>query len=316
MVRCLTAVILLELSMVLLACGGRVDDAPVVGGQPDALTQDARNLYWTTLEGAVVTAPKEGGRAVVLTEARPAGIERGVWVDGSDVYFLGVNDATNRMGLLRAPITGGPAAPVVDALTVAVDASGIYWMESDPAQHRTYDSQLRRRTKTGEVSTLATQVGQALRVALDDEYVYWTDRDAIRRVRKTGGDVADVFTSGFQEEVVQIIVDRSRVYFATCLAAHCDTDSIRSTAKDGTGSTIRYAENQPGHGYAVIAVDDARVYWLSTALPGTDTLHAAPLEGGPTEVITEGSAGSVCDVRVDADRIYWTRRSGVLRKRK
>lgn len=246
-------------------------------------------------------------------------MQRGIWVDDSNVYFISVDDATNRGALLEAPLTGGPPAAVADSANAAVDASGVYWVEGDPTSSPSGGVMIRHRDPDGVISTITTApLGPVWQLGLDDTYVYWADDLEIVRAPKAGGSSNVIASAGMGRQIFAVVVDDTRAYYATCNASECEGEdmSVLSIGKDGSGPTITYAVNEPEFAAPpVLAVDASRVYWLSSTSSGTSSnpqtataaIRAAAKDGSrPPVTVFQGDAGSVSDFVVDDARLYWT----------
>jgi hypothetical protein len=157
-------------------------DTTVLGTYPDGrfgmLALDATTVYWTVVDGEVMAAPKDGGQTRTV----------GAW---------------------------GSPQHVGEAYGLAVDDTYVYWTNWTDAQ---YGAVLRAPKTGGDVTVLASGLDYPVRIALDADYVYWTDtvsgavaNGSVMKVAKTGGD--PVVIAADQAHPYGIAVDATNLYW-------------------------------------------------------------------------------------------------------
>lgn len=204
--------------------------------------------------------------------------------------------------VLRTPKNGGPTdeldfgAPPYAPLALVADATTVYWTDS-----RTSGA-IRARPADESIPAQALIAGQdfPLYVAIDEEFVYWTnDGGLVLRADRGGGGVAMVASSLGDGPAGGLALDATHVYFA-------DTGGGRvfSIPKDGSGQLSVVAANQLGP--LGVAVDDRHAYWTSV---DSGEVKRRSLDGGPVEIIATGQDGPSW-IALGPNHVYWTNRTG------
>jgi len=174
---------------------------------PMGIALDEQTIYWTNhgtkkpdyfQNGSVMKMPRAlppaGEKRKRQVVARPQTAAQGIAVDEGWVYwtsFGGLTQSFCDAAVMRRRKRGGaPEVLVSDtrsAMSIAVDATHVYWVES-------FRSAIRRAPKGGgEAETIAdtdTDAVEASRIlphglAVDERFVYWTVHDS----RRAGGAV-------------------------------------------------------------------------------------------------------------------------------
>lgn len=166
--------------------GGPVETVVSVEG-PRALALDTSTIYFTVygLGSPVMSAPLAGGQATILADAQPNG--RGIAVYQGIVYWGNLGAPGEDGSIMQLPVAGGTPSLVAANQggpgAVAVDASGVYWGNfKQPAQGLTMIP-----LTGGTALNLAPDpVGFGL--AIDDTRAYFANESGeIKSVPKTGG---------------------------------------------------------------------------------------------------------------------------------
>jgi hypothetical protein len=254
---------------------GPVYKVPLDGSLPTVLDSlsattiaiDATRVYTVSPsggnapQGLVVACAKSGCDGNYTTLASG---QNGVWgiaVDDSNVYWTS-QMSNSPGGLMKAPLDGGSAVPLVAATSanaIAVAGGFVFFAGSlGQAQWNLF------RVPVGGGTPVALQVegsaadsgaGTVSTVAADDRNAYYETNDGVvGQVPVDGGAPLTLFTSAHQGPPgLQIAVDAQRVYFI-------DGQAIRSVPIGGGPSTT-IADNQSAPDG--VAVDGNYVYWTN-----------------------------------------------------
>jgi hypothetical protein len=160
----------------------------------------------------LITKPSVGGQVL----ARGIFTAGGVAVFGTNVYWTNSDIAR----IERSDIDGG-FANGGEAVDLAADETRLYWIERDGSVHS-----LDHATPGAPPKLLATDPGVPARIAVDDRFVYWTNRSAgrVMAVPKDGGAIVTVATS--QAGPYAIVADRDGIFWT-----NRDDGSIGAVAK-------------------------------------------------------------------------------------
>ena len=143
---------------------------------PQLLRLDASGLYWTSLDGGLVSWASVDG-----TSTEP------VWSGSTPGNFM--------FGL-------------------AMDDQWVYWREGyHLSSSGTARVARAPRDRSGTLEVLADDQVNPRYLAIDETHVYWTADDAVRRVAKAGGDV-QTLAQGYPS-AHGIVVDEAAVFFCT-----------------------------------------------------------------------------------------------------
>jgi hypothetical protein len=139
---------------------------------PYGIAVDAKSIYWIDWgpgpqRGVVMILPKRGGKPRVLAEAAGDPIGQEIAVDDTHVYF------TRGKDLVRVAKSGGAvgviASGVQTVTSLALDGTHVYAASADT------EALVRAPKSGGPLEVLAKpQMGRPLRVAVDDQYIYYT----------------------------------------------------------------------------------------------------------------------------------------------
>ena len=270
---------------------GLVIGAPKSGGspitlasgqfQPFATAADNTGVYWVSGEGGggiglLEHVPLEGGSSTILVmgSAPDMGEVGDIALDDTNVYWGGFSD------VWTMPRGGGQPVMVCQFLdgsspsSIVVDETTVY-------MNNNVGTLLAVPKTGGTPVTLANQVSQTSstgRLAVDSNYVYWTDPFAgtVERVAKTGGSVTTI-ASG-QNSPLGIAVSGGNVYWTTAYwTTYMDGSIVKVAASGGVPTTIAWGQQ----GATEIAVDDTSVYWVTVgasqgALPDGTVMKLTP----------------------------------------
>ena len=146
-------------------------------------------------------------------------------------------------------------------------------------------------TDGGALAVMATQSGP-WGLALDDEWVYWSNQTSddtghvtnggtIDRIAKAGGPVQTVVSS---PEPSEIVVDDTNVYWND---TYYGANSIWTAPKAGTGSPTLLIKLD-GQLSGGLALDATHVYWVELDNIPYGTLYRIPKSGGTAEAVASG----------------------------
>lgn len=282
------------------ACGGRgpIGAIPVkvVSLGAEGITDlavDGEDLFFTATEdgkGAARRASLDGSNAKTLATFDANATSRLV-VGGESLFSSGANLVvqTPRAGGVAVVFggyqeaTSNPHDPIDLAATatgLSVATRSYMATDTDPGRVDVYDiSGTFNRSMLTEVRA----------TALDDDYVYWTTKSTVMRVRRTPGDPIDApetIAEG-QGSPSAIAVSKTHVYWLNLVSAQ-----VMAAAKGG-GAPVVLATTDAKCAFAIIdsiAVDDSGVYWSAFWAPeedrkpdicfGRSSILRVPLEGG------------------------------------
>jgi hypothetical protein len=165
--------------------GGKATTIATNSSGGGAIAADARNLYWSTTDG-LAQEPLDGGPAVTIGSECDA-----IASDGAYVYYLGsLGNGADDGTVTRVPVGGG--TPVVLATTrpsfmasVALDDRNVYWVEGYGTDFMGAVAAMPK--AGGQVTVLASGLGDAISVVVDDSGIYFANPQgdgSIRRIAK------------------------------------------------------------------------------------------------------------------------------------
>jgi len=233
----------------------------------DGVAADGENVYWITTDGTVnkVSVMSRVQQQLASGQAEPSGIA----VFAGEVYWTNSGDGT----VMKVSADGGDvvqiAAGQVNAEKIAVDSTGIYWVNGFSGGPMTLNGSVKRRASDASADAILSvtppePLEDPLNIAIDSEYVYWTNtaKGTVERARKDGTTGPEMFASG-QENPCGIKVQGDFVYWT-----EYDGNTVQKMPADMSTSPILVALAEGPHD---VAVDDTNVYWLND---DTNTLMA------------------------------------------
>lgn len=196
--------------------------------------------------------------------------------------------------LKRFPITGGAVQTLYSSCNfmpnnIAVDSQWVYAVDWGP------DNIVKVPITGGSPVTVAVANGAVYHrgLSVDNTFVYWADKDGVKRATKDGASTVTLFSD---RRVHDLAIDVAYVYWTRGLIG---SGEIRRIDKSGgTVQTLASGLHYPRDIY----VDESYIYWAE----GT-TLKRVPIVGGvpPTTIYSE--AGSQMNsVVVSGPFLYWS----------
>lgn len=291
---------------------GEAPATPVADAQfgPRNLAQDAENLYWSNADGAIMTAPKQGGAARKIAGVPPPATITWIAADsgpGGDLFVIAAD------AVQRVPKAGGELvlvekdAPKPRAL--AVDADAIFVAHSD------LDSDaaafLARYARDGtNRATLSVDGDDPLTVALHGDSVFWAgstlDYGAVFELPKNApagsGATAKVYRGPSQNDSVYpdlaeaFAVDDEAIYFIEIDVAY------RLPRTQEAKASILF-EPPEGTNPVAFAFDGKDLYIADRRENGAIVRVAKT--GGPPIAVATGQAVPTAIV-ADATSVYFT----------
>jgi len=227
-------------------------------GSLGAPVLDSTYVYWTSLFGPVMKAPKSGGTAVTLSNGNEPGP---LAVDATNFYYGGNNGR-----LYEMPIVGAPKATLLTNVNhgvavfggIAVDATAVYWTASN------YGNVVGKiPTGGGTPVALANPLSEPQGIALDATNVYFTtEAGEVVSVPKGGG--ASVTLASTPGTALAIAVDGANIYWIASEPTDGATSSVLKVPVGG-GSVTTLASMQPTVDAPLsVAVDETSVYWATS----------------------------------------------------
>lgn len=190
--------------------GGPVSIVAQVAGIR-SIALDVSTAYFTEYgDGAPVSsAPLEGGPTTILADSQPNAA--GIAVHEGVVYWANQGSHDAEGGIMRIPATGGTSSVLVGGQgspgAIAVDSSGIYWGNEQPTR-----GVMRAPLAGGSPTQLApdpVRVG----LAIDDDRVFFANLEGeIKSVPKTGGATCTIAAG--QDQPWMLALDAEFVYWS------------------------------------------------------------------------------------------------------
>ena len=266
--------------------------------RPSGLAADDTNLYWTTLDNAVLSVPKRGGaiETIAENEDAPSAIavdrDRVYWVDaralratvksGGDTVLslfsegalsqvIAVDDAnlycalTELGEILQVPKAGGPPKQIIGEqqfglgiLGIAVDSSAVYFTNH-------FTASVVVAPFVGPPRIIATEQPAPYALAVRDGGVFWSRNNHPGVVMRASADGLLSPVADGQSYPWGIATDESSIYWLDV-----GDGSVWRARLDGSGAT-KIAQTS---GYPVaIVVDGDTVYWTDRT---SDAIMAVP----------------------------------------
>jgi WD40 repeat protein len=265
-------------------------------GMPVSLAVDDRHAFWTTAATERLRrAPKSGGAFGGL--AADVTVPWKIALDETHVFFTrhhvaaGEDDAM----IVRVPKEGGAAAVLARArpnqrsTAIALDSDHVYFALDDRMSG--HGAVLRVPKAGGEVQTLASELMEPERLAVDDAFVYFTtggraqDGEVVR-VPKAGGASVPLYKAGGDKaggaSPIALALDAASVFFTDSHAA------IWRVPKAG-GVAQKLAALPDGGSTALELAIDESALWVC-GHEGLWKVSWAPFSGSPDLLPTFGTA--------------------------
>ncbi len=282
------------------------------------LAVSEEDVYWTDGRSVKAASMDCSGSIQALYQIGPG------WENTDEVVLGGGNViwTDTVTGAVRRVLSSGGAAETLAAglgpselYVIAVGGGQLYWPHS-LAGIQTVP------LAGGVVRTLAGSHGPgsydtAGGIAVDGQYVYWTDMvdHSVKRIPLDGGQVTVLASN--QEYPGWIVADGRSVFWANVrtLTPGAPVGEVMRVSRDGGTPTILVSQPTEVRG---IAVDATHAYWTGWAVDvgaaGSDSVSRAPLDGsGPAEVLASGLHSLYSHIAVNSRFVVWVDSRGVMR---
>ncbi|GEJ55970.1 IPT/TIG domain-containing protein [Anaeromyxobacter diazotrophicus] len=173
---------------------------------------------------------------------------------------------------------------------LVVDPSNVYWTEQEQG-----GSVKKVGINGGAVTTLATGLSQAMFIAQDASYVYWTESGGgtVKKVPKAGGTVTTLATGLKQPYAIA-------VYGGTVYFTEMSGSSVKSVPASATGPTTPTILTSDVSAANAIAVNGTGIYYFCTG----NQLCRVGLSGGTGSAFSSVNDQGV-SMAIDASQVYW-----------
>jgi hypothetical protein len=276
------------------------------------VASDGERVYWSTWgsdaahdDGMIVSAPAQGGQTTVLAQGE--GRTTGVMVDADRVYWLdygtSLRSESKRPGAapvtLVAPEEPGPMAFTIDRANAYYTTTAGVW--SVPLVG-------------GAPVQLADATGDGA-IAVDDAYVYWTQRqDATLRRVPTGGGAVQTVASGApwlaSDPQISLVVDADRVYWlASAAGALFAADKGGGAPAVVTGG-LRCPNTLRLDGASLFFANAQEGCATGDGDPADRAIDRVPARGGTVARVGDGPQSLDGAFALDAYNVYWAGRGG------
>ncbi len=279
------------------------------------LAVDTQNVYWigdTTVQSVSLNG---GTTRILVTGSNPT---VAIAANATDIFWIEhvccVGDLPSRINKL--PKGGGSPALVADGMyeahTLALDSTTLYWGEG-----RFYF--LGRIAKApisgGQPTTVLSGIGKGATAgfAIGDTGIFAAGYETIKRIPIDGGPQVETVRWKLGSGIPAGIVtdDRYVYFFAENIRGHYDLLKI---PVGGGPADILFPDTALVSGPLVVG--NGLVFWVKQSFV-TDpaSIMRTPSAGGPTVPLVTGLTGTVTDMLVDSDAIYWVEAgSSAIRK--
>jgi Bacterial Ig domain/Divergent InlB B-repeat domain/Putative binding domain, N-terminal len=136
--------------------------------------------------------------------------------------------------------------------------------------------------------TLATGLVQPTSIAVDDNYVYWTESSQLKRILKSGGGETALATS---VGIGHMVLDGGYLYYTDS-----GTKLQKLTKSGGSPTTLANGSSF----YDAITVQDGTVFWGASGV-----IYSVPIGGG-TSIGVATSSHDIASIRVTNNTIFWS----------
>jgi hypothetical protein len=295
------------------AClAGQCQPVVIAGGaKPNRIEVDESHVYFTDGGAWQVWKADKNGISQTMLAQSTVGPPAGIALQGDSVVYAVFHDSYET-GVRRVAKDGsnptnvswdwfGPWDVVADP-----QGDGLFWINRWQADHIVTAS-----PKGTDVLYSAPEAGgDALGIAVDEEYVYFSTygHEVVGRVPKTGGDAVPLATA----RAIALAVDQESLYFSTGSAVGEQVAVWRIPKAGGDAVPLFTSELKVQHWIPDIAVADGQVFFVIFA-GSQSSLRQVATSGGPVTVLAEGLSQS-SGLVVDDAAVYVANQDGTVIK--
>ena len=173
----------------------------VTGGTVASMNEGTNNIKRISLRDGSVSVLVKGGK-LIPEETLATDDKFLYWSDGGNLYRI------SKGGGESEKIIAGAARPD----EMVMDDQNIYWVmwggEGSPPQPLMFAPK-----KGGDPKELTPGYLGTSGIAIDKDFVYWMGGDGIKKIRKTGGEVTDVYHNTSKSPSLGLRMDADNFYF-------------------------------------------------------------------------------------------------------
>jgi hypothetical protein len=260
--------------------------------------------YGSGISG-IWSVPKGGGAETLVTLNCCTAI---MAADDAYVYL------SDNYSISRVPVTGGNAQVLYSGYYIGrieLDGATIYWTQS-PGYYGTGTAGIYSMGTSGGAARLVVAVHSPFAVAVDSQYLYWTDKDGdgfIRRLRKVGGPTETMIDCGACTPAA-LRVDSANIYYR-------NTDGDGWSRAKGGGDFHKLTTGNPGASnvWGVnLEVNASVAYWTWLQYQATDGVFSARADGTGWTAIDTAQDESWSRPVVDDKYIFYFHAGALYRR--
>jgi len=277
---------------------------------PSKIIADGDAVYYVT--GGTVASQHEGTNNIKKISLKDGAAS--ILVKGGDLIpdtTLGIDNKflywSDGGSIRRVPKNGGPSETIIQSAPhpdeIVMDDDNIYWLiwggEGAPPEPVMFAPK-----KGGESKPLTPKYLGASGIAIDKDFVYWMTGDGIKKVRKSGGEVTDVYRNTSKSPSLGLRMDADNFYF--CQMASNGYSALMKLSKKSN----ELSELAPSINHTLdFILDDGYVYYYAfvpnTGSFGPDALRKVPKTGGDSIVLDQGDTAWMRSLTLDSKQIYF-----------
>ncbi len=269
---------------------------------PNAITSDDKNIYFVTGgtvaslnegTGGVWKMPIGGGQPVQLFKGYKKD-EKTAFIPDTFVLATDENYVYFSAGYIFRVLKDGGEPEQITAGTpteMVLDDENIYW--------HNYVGEGMKPTpiysvgkKGGEVKTL-TEPANISDIAIDNEFLYWSEPNGIYKISKKGGEKTKVCDSGISKQIRAMTVAKNSIYFVQ------DDSSLYKLQKEGNGY---YLVTQNINSVYKFFIDEENVYFVGNRGSFGTSIRKAQIKLNAEN--TEVDGGYLASYYIGKDKIY------------
>jgi hypothetical protein len=265
----------------------------ITGGTVASMNEGTNNIKRISLKDGTVSVLVKGGKIIP---------DQMLAVDDKFLYW---SDGGN---IMRVPKGGGESEKIVPNAPkpneIVMDDENFYWViwggEGSPP------SPLMVAPKAGGApKELTPRYAGTSGISIDRDNVYWMTGEGIKKISKTGGEVADVYRNTSKSPSLGLLQDADNFYFAQ-MNSRGKSALMKLSKKSGEATQLAASINS----VMDFAADADNVYYFDNvsgqgSFGGVALMKVAKAGGSPVE-LDQGTAGWIKYLAVDAKQVYLT----------